>query len=47
MNIYYDAAAKLAHCRELVSAIEKHTLPACVTGLSAVHKAHSLLLMSL
>ena len=47
MNIYYEAAAKLAHCRELVSAIEKHTLPACVTGLSAVHKAHTLLLMSL
>ena len=47
MNIYYEAASKLAHCRELTAAIEKRQLPASVTGLSAVHKAHTLLLMSL
>lgn len=47
MNIFYEAASRLSHCRELTDAIAKNNLPACVTGLSAVHKAHTVLLMSI
>ncbi|HIT58560.1 MAG TPA: transcription-repair coupling factor, partial [Candidatus Faeciplasma pullistercoris] len=47
MNIFYQAANKLQYWQELYSALESGRLPASVTGLSAVHKAHVLLMMSL
>lgn len=47
MNIFYESASRVSHLRELTGAIEKHQLPAAVTGLSAVHKAHAVLMMSI
>ena len=46
MNIFYQAASQLSHVKELKNAAENSLLPACVTGLSAVHKAHALLALS-
>lgn len=46
MNIFYQVASRLPFCRELTAAVEKRQLPAAVTGLSAVHKAHTALLLS-
>ncbi len=40
MNIYLQAAEKLGFVRELNDALKRGQLPASVTGLSAVHKAH-------
>ena len=42
MNIYYEAFSKLSHCEELNHALKNGRLPASVTGLSAIHKAHLL-----
>ncbi len=46
MNIYYQAASELSHVCELKEAVEKRLLPAAATGLSAVHKAHTILALS-
>lgn len=47
MNIYYEAAAGLPFYRELSSAVDQGQLPASVSGLGAVHKAHIAMLLSL
>lgn len=42
MNIYIESAAKLPFCEELTDALEKGKVPASVSGLSGIHKAHLL-----
>lgn len=42
MNIYIESAAKLPFCRELCDALETGKVPASVSGLSGIHKAHTL-----
>ncbi len=47
MNIFYEAGSKLDFLQELTKCVASGTLPACVTGLSAVHKAHAVLQLSI
>ncbi len=42
MNIYFETAAKLSHTKELMQALKNGRMPASVTGLSGIHKAHLL-----
>ena len=46
MNIYLQAAERLSFMKELTEAVSKSRLPASVTGLSAIHKAHAGLVLA-
>ena len=46
MSIFYDTIDRLSFLRELNSAVKSGQLPASVTGLSYVHKAHAVLSLS-
>ena len=47
MNVFYEAAARLPFLNELSASVSSGGLPCSVTGLSAVHKAHAVLLLAL
>ncbi len=46
MSIFYDTIDRLSFLRELNQAVRSGQLPASVTGLSYVHKAHAVLSLS-
>ncbi|MBQ8396184.1 MAG: transcription-repair coupling factor, partial [Oscillospiraceae bacterium] len=46
INLFYEAAAGLPFCRELSASLKNGRMPASVTGLSAVHKAHTVLYLA-
>lgn len=46
INLFYEAAATLPFCQELSASLKNGRMPASVTGLSAVHKAHTVLYLA-